>query len=84
MPGIGEVQEGSEGNGEGIGCQEIEGGGGEVRTDEDEDNDLAAEKEASNMGMVRGSGPSHPPKKVGLAKSRLMGRLTGREAANEE
>ena len=36
------------------------------------------------MGMVRGSGPSHPPKKVGLAKSRLMGRLTGREAADEE
>ena len=69
---------------EGIGCQEIEGGVGEVRTDEDEENDLAAKKEASNKGMVRGSGPSHTPKKVGLAKSRLMGRLTGREAADEE
>ena len=42
--------------------------------------ELAAEKAASN----RGSGPGHPPKKVGLAKLRLLGKLAGREAAGED
>ena len=42
--------------------------------------ELAAEKAASN----RGSGPGHPPKKVGLAKSRLLGGLAGREAVSED
>ena len=39
--------------------------------------ELVAEKAASNRGRDRGSGPGHPPKKVGLAKSRLVGRLAG-------
>ena len=37
--------------------------------------ELAAEKASSNMGRGRGGGP---PKKVGLAKSRLLGRMAGR------
>ena len=46
--------------------------------------ELAAEKAASNRGRGRGSGPGHPPKKVGLAKSRFLGRLAGREAVDED
>ena len=46
--------------------------------------DLAAEKAASNRGRGRGSRPATPPKKFGLAKSRLLVRLAGREAANED
>ena len=42
--------------------------------------DLAAEKTASN----RGSGPMQPPKKVGLANSRILGMLVGREEAKVE
>ena len=30
------------------------------------------------------SGPDHPPKKFGLARSRLLGRLAGREAFNKD
>ena len=37
--------------------------------------DLAAKKMGSNRGRGRGSGPGHTPKKVGLAKSRLLRRL---------
>ena len=40
--------------------------------------ELAAEKAESNRGRGRGSGPRHPPKKVGLDKSRLLGRLAGK------
>ena len=43
--------------------------------------ELAAEKAASNRGRGRGSVLSIPPR-VGLAKSRLLGRLAGREAAD--
>ena len=46
--------------------------------------ELAAKKAASNRGKGRGSVPSHPPNKVGFSKSRLMGRLSGREAAEED
>ena len=46
--------------------------------------DLAAKKAASNRGSGSGSGTATPPKKVGLAKSRILGRLAGREAANED
>ena len=46
---------------------------------------LVAETAARNRGGgVREGGPGHPPKKVGFSKSRLAGRLTGREEANEE
>ena len=45
--------------------------------------DLAAENSASNMGRRRGGGPGHPPKRVWLAKSRLLGRLEGRESADK-
>ena len=45
---------------------------------------LATNDYVSNRGGVRGSGSGHPPKKVGLAKSRLQGRLAGREADNED
>ena len=44
--------------------------------------ELAAEKAARNRGSCRGSGPDHPPKKFGLARSRLLGRLAGREATS--
>ena len=42
--------------------------------------ELAADKAARNMGRGRGSVPVHHPQNDGLAKSRLMGRLVGREA----
>ena len=42
--------------------------------------ELAAEKAASN----RGSGPGHPPKKIRLAKFRLLWSLAGREANNKD
>ena len=45
--------------------------------------DLAAEKVVSNRGRVRGGCPGHSPKKVGLAKSRVLWRLAGREAADK-
>ena len=45
--------------------------------------DLASEKVASNRGRCRGVSPVHPPNKVGLAKLRLLGRMAGKEAANE-
>ena len=41
--------------------------------------ELAAEKAERN----RGSGPNHPPKKVGLAKWRILERLTEREAVGK-
>ena len=41
--------------------------------------ELDAEKAAGNKGKGRGGGSRHPPKKVGLAKSRLLVRLSGRE-----
>ena len=37
----------------------------------------AAKKEARNRWRDRVSGPVHPPKKGGLAKLRLIGRLAG-------
>ena len=46
--------------------------------------DLAAEKAESNRRRGRGSGPGKPPKKIGLAKSRLLGRLAGKEAENKD
>ena len=46
--------------------------------------ELVAEKAASNRGRGRGSGPGHPPKKVGLYKLRLLGRLVGREEVGED
>ena len=46
--------------------------------------DLAAEMVASNRGEGRDSGPGRPPKKVGLAKSRILGMLVGREAADND
>ena len=46
--------------------------------------ELADEKAESNRGRGRGSGPGHPPNKVWLAKSRLLGRLEGREVADED
>ena len=46
--------------------------------------DLVDKKVASNMGRGRGVGPVHTPKKVGLAKSRLLGGLAGRESADED
>ena len=42
----------------------------------------ASEKAVSNRDRGRGSGPDHPLNKVELAKSRLLGRLAGREAAD--
>ena len=44
---------------------------------------LASEKAMSNMGRGRGNNPGQPPKKVGLAKPRLLGRMLGREAADK-
>ena len=46
--------------------------------------ELAAEKAASNRERGRGSGPSHPLKKVGLAKSMLLGRMAVREASKDD
>ena len=46
--------------------------------------ELAEEKAVTNRVRGRGSGPGHPPKKVGLAKSRIMGRLAGRKAVDED
>ena len=46
--------------------------------------DLEAEKAASNRGRGRGGIPGHPPKKVGFAKSRLLGELSGIEAARKD
>ena len=46
--------------------------------------DLVDKKVASNMGRGRGVGPVHTPKKVGLAKSRLLGGLAGRKADDED
>ena len=46
--------------------------------------ELEDEKEAINMGSGRGGGPVHTPKKVGLAKLRLMGRLAWRDVADKE
>ena len=46
--------------------------------------EMAAEKAAKKRERGRGSGPSHPLNKVGLEKSRLVGRLEGREAANKD
>ena len=45
--------------------------------------DLAGEKEASNQRGGSESDPSHTPKKVGLAKLRLLGSLTEGEVADE-
>ena len=45
--------------------------------------ELSAEKAESNLGRGRGVGPVYSPKKVGLAKLRFLGRLTGREAADK-
>ena len=45
--------------------------------------DLEAEKVTRNRVRGRGCSPGHTPKKVGLAKSRLLGRLVGREEENE-
>ena len=48
--------------------------------------ELAAEMAASNRGVggEGGSGPSHSPKNVELANSRLLGSLSGREAAKKD
>ena len=46
--------------------------------------ELVAEKVASIRGRCRGSDPGHPPKKVRLAKLRLLGSLAGREAVGED
>ena len=46
--------------------------------------EMAAEKVERNRGRGRGSGPGHPPKKVGVTKSRLMGSLAGKEAAEKD
>ena len=40
--------------------------------------ELAAEKAGSNRGRDREISPGHLPKKVELAKSRLLGRLVGK------
>ena len=46
--------------------------------------ELTVEKAASKNGSGRGSSPGQTTKKVGLAKSRLLGGLTGREADDED
>ena len=46
--------------------------------------ELVAKKAANNKGRGMGRGPGHLPEKVGLDKSKLLGRLMGREAADEE
>ena len=46
--------------------------------------ELVAEKAAIIKGRGRGSGPGHPPKKVGLAKSKLLGRLAEGETVGED
>ena len=48
--------------------------------------ELASEKAANNRGRGRymGSGPGHHSKKFELAKSRLLGRLAGREVVDED
>ena len=45
---------------------------------------LAAKKAASNRGRGRGRCPIHIPKKIGLSKSKILVRLVGREAVNED
>ena len=42
---------------------------------------LADDKAVRNRGRCRGSGPEHPPQEGWVGKSRLLGRLEGREAA---
>ena len=42
------------------------------------ETELVAEKAATDRGGGRGGGPSHTPKKVGLDKSRILGRMAGR------
>ena len=44
----------------------------------------ADEKAARNRGRGKVSGPVHPPKKVGLAQLRLLGRMAGREEAEKD
>ena len=46
--------------------------------------DLAAKKPESNRGWDRGGRTRHPAKNSGLTKSRLLVRLTGRDAANKD
>ena len=46
--------------------------------------ELATKKADRNKGRVRESGPGHPPNKFGLGKSRLLGRLVGREAVSKD
>ena len=46
--------------------------------------ELATDTAASNRGSGRGGGPVHPPKRVRLAKSSLLGRLAGREVADKD
>ena len=46
--------------------------------------ELEDKKAASNRGRGRGSGTGHCPKKVGLAKSRLLGMLSGIEAVGKD
>ena len=46
--------------------------------------ELVDKKAESSRERGRGSGPSHPPKNVGLAKSRLLGRLVRIEAVRED
>ena len=46
--------------------------------------ELAAKKAMSNRGRSSGSGPDHPPKKVELAKSSIMGMLAGIKAIRND
>ena len=46
--------------------------------------ELAADKATSNRGRGMWSGPGHPPKKVGLDKSKILGKLAGREEVGED
>ena len=46
--------------------------------------ELAAKKLASKRWRGRGSSPDHPPKKFGLTRLMLMGRLTGIYAAGKD
>ena len=46
--------------------------------------ELAADKADRNRGRGRGSGPGHPPKNFGLADSKLLEMLAGREAAEDD
>ena len=45
---------------------------------------MEAKKAGRNGGGNRSNGPGHTPMKVGLAKSRLLGRLTGIEVVDED